>query len=288
QKPQVSHGNTRAAAELQCDALRRELGKAADHSGKKEARDKATSTSGQRRDEKRHFNSHGERPFSYTVCNKGFITQDQLVDHTRLHTEENTEEQPIVKQSTVRPLKQCPHCEKLFFGSTDLTRHISTHTGERPFRCPVCDRGFIRKDQLVNHKRLHSGEKPFSCTVCDEAFRVSSKLTGHMRRHAEERTSTEARTSTEELNSRSDMNTEEQPIVKQSTVPPLKQCPHCEKQFFGSTDLRDTFQLIQERDLSGVQCVTEVLFAKINSSTTSAFTQERNHSAAQFVTRRFV
>ncbi|KAK7790715.1 hypothetical protein R5R35_007954 [Gryllus longicercus] len=51
----------------------------------------------------------------------------------------------------------CHVCSKSFGWSTDLKRHILTHTGERPFKCQMCDATFTRNFLLQKHEsRVHS------------------------------------------------------------------------------------------------------------------------------------
>lgn len=54
------------------------------------------------------------------------------------------------------------------------------HTGERPYKCPHCDRAFTQSNDLTLHVRRHTGEKPFSC-VCGERFITNSLLQHHSR-----------------------------------------------------------------------------------------------------------
>ncbi|TSK16038.1 Ras-responsive element-binding protein 1 [Bagarius yarrelli] len=54
--------------------------------------------------------------------------------------------------------KICGVCGKRFWSLQDLTRHMRSHTGERPYKCQTCERTFTLKHSLVRHQRIH--QKP--------------------------------------------------------------------------------------------------------------------------------
>lgn len=57
-----------------------------------------------------------------------------------------------------------------------LSRHMKSHSEERPHKCSVCERGFKTLASLQNHVNTHTGTKPHHCKFCDSAFTTSGML----------------------------------------------------------------------------------------------------------------
>ncbi|GFR59730.1 transcriptional repressor CTCF [Elysia marginata] len=89
--------------------------------------------------------------------------------------------------SDERPHK-CPECNRGFKTPASLINHVNTHTGTRPHKCKTCDAAFTTSGELVRHIRYkHTFEKPHRCPQCDYASVELSKLKRHMRSHTGER-----------------------------------------------------------------------------------------------------
>ncbi|KFM57955.1 Transcriptional repressor CTCF, partial [Stegodyphus mimosarum] len=93
----------------------------------------------------------------------------------------------LKSHSDERPHK-CGVCERGFKTLASLQNHVNTHTGTRPHPCKECASCFTTSGELVRHVRYkHTHEKPHKCTECDYASVELSKLKRHMRCHTGER-----------------------------------------------------------------------------------------------------
>lgn len=88
----------------------------------------------------------------------------------------------------------------VFSRSTDVKRHMTKHTGEKPYCCSICNASFTQSGSLATHMKQHNEykvdpeektqkkkktrtEKPYLCSICGKSFKQSSVLTIHIRRH---------------------------------------------------------------------------------------------------------
>ena len=96
--------------------------------------------------------------------------------------------------STPKKKFKCNECHKLFGYKSHLTKHMTTHSDQRPFKCTVddCQKEFKRMSVLEEHiKWKHSNERPLACDFLDCNFRAKTPdaLRKHKKVHSDDKPS---------------------------------------------------------------------------------------------------
>ena len=72
------------------------------------------------------------------------------------------------------------------FKTSNLHRHMLTHSEKQLYTCQQCGKQFARQYNLTRHMQTHDTDKPYKCTHRDKTFSRSDVLTAHQRTHMDQ------------------------------------------------------------------------------------------------------
>ena len=106
------------------------------------------------------------------TCDKIFTCLD-FDQHNKSHKESQ-----IDSQKSREKKQKCDICSKSFRYISELDRHKTIHSNDRPFKCTTCVKNFKLKVNLFHHMKIHTGEKqkPHTCKICSTGFLKPSHL----------------------------------------------------------------------------------------------------------------
>ena len=95
----------------------------------------------------------GEEGEPLVLCSRIPEEDDFEANHHQIQKEEEEEEITVRKGAKRKRGHECDVCEKVFRYPSQLTRHMRTHTNEKPFECHVCEKRYRYAQSLRYHMR---------------------------------------------------------------------------------------------------------------------------------------
>ena len=130
------------------------------------------------------FIAERSKPFTCTICDKGFARRKGLISHSVKHTNKGNE------VGIVNPLYKCDPCDKTFKRRYLLIKHNVTTHGETPpppdknkelLPCPECQEVFRGPRLLKMHQLSHlPADEVIKCKHCSKRFSQPNSLRAHI------------------------------------------------------------------------------------------------------------
>ena len=76
----------------------------------------------------------------------------------------------------------CNICQKKYFNSYELKRHLLRHDSVKSFVCSECEKCFCTSSDLKRHQSVHSVVKQFCCSLCGKDFKHKYTVKMHFRK----------------------------------------------------------------------------------------------------------
>ena len=106
-------------------------------------------------------------------CAARYVSSSALVAHKlSKHTDQADKETFL-----------CNFCGQSFNKKEYFSKHVTKHTGEKPYECKECGKSFRLHGVYKNHMRVHRGTKDYKCAHCEKMFMQRQHLVVHVRRH---------------------------------------------------------------------------------------------------------
>ncbi|XP_019397085.1 PREDICTED: PR domain zinc finger protein 2 [Crocodylus porosus] len=111
-----------------------------------------------------------------------FKQEEMESEHEKPREDPQTSSEAGVVQETFNKSFVCNVCDSPFLSIKDLTKHLSVHAEEWPFKCEFCVQLFREKMDLSEHRfLLHGVGNIFVCSVCKKEFAFLCNLQQHQR-----------------------------------------------------------------------------------------------------------
>jgi len=128
-----------------------------------------------RNDINRHLKKHVpiemRKRFQCEMCKEKFINNSNLKVHMKVCT------------GKIKEFK-CKKCGDVQHNKTDHIEHLArVHNVVKKHGCPICHKQLKKTSDLKKHMATHSNQKPFTCEVCGKKFKTESYVKVHMKSH---------------------------------------------------------------------------------------------------------